>query len=43
LRTTEIYTKDSFKIIKSLGSGAYGTVFLVKKKGTQNLFAMKEL
>lgn len=43
LRVTEVYTKDSFQIVKSLGSGAYGTVFLVKKKGTENLFAMKEL
>ena len=43
LRQSEVYTKDSFQIVKSLGSGAYGTVYLVKKKGTENLFAMKEL
>ena len=34
LRTTEVLTKDSFDYIKQLGEGAYGKVYLVKKKNT---------
>jgi serine/threonine protein kinase len=46
--TTEVLNKDSFKIVKKLGKGAYGSVFLVKKKSklsteSEKLFAMKEL
>lgn len=43
LRVTEVYTKDSFDIVKKLGSGAYGTVWLVKHKRTGHKYAMKEL
>mmetsp|Transcript_18756 Transcript_18756/g.28805 ORF Transcript_18756/g.28805 Transcript_18756/m.28805 type:complete len:210 (+) Transcript_18756:353-982(+) len=54
MRTTEILTKDSFTIVKKLGQGAYGSVFLVKKKGKPSkykgvdngngkMFAIKEL
>ena len=46
MRTTEILTKDSFKVVKKLGKGAYGSVYLVKKKSdkyTEKLYAMKEL
>jgi serine/threonine protein kinase len=31
---TEILTRDSFDIVKKLGDGAYGVVYLVKKKDT---------
>ena len=34
---------DSFEIIKLLGSGSFGRVFLVRKKGGSELFAMKVL
>lgn len=43
LRVTEILTRDSFDIVKKLGDGAYGVVYLVKKKDTGQLFALKEL
>lgn len=33
----------SFQILQRLGHGAYGTVFLVKKKSNQKLYAMKVL
>ena len=32
LRTTEILTRDSFEVIKKLGDGAYGIVYMVRKK-----------
>jgi serum/glucocorticoid-regulated kinase 2 len=34
---------DDFSIIKLVGKGAYGKVFLVSKKGTGNIYAMKIL
>ena len=45
LVTDEILTKDSFKFERKLGKGAYGSVYLVRKKGALDgkLFAMKEL
>jgi serine/threonine protein kinase len=43
LRTTEIITRESFDIIKKLGDGAYGVVYMVKKKDTGHLYALKEL
>ena len=43
LKAAEILTKDSFDIIKKLGNGAYGTVYLVQKKNNKKYFAMKEL
>lgn len=46
MRTTEILSKESFKIVKKLGKGAYGSVYLVKKKSdkySDKLYAMKEL
>ena len=36
-------TKDSFEYIKPLGEGSYGKVYLVKKKNSEELFALKEL
>ena len=32
-----------FKVIRSLGAGAYAKVYLVKKKDTEQLFAMKAI
>jgi len=32
---------DDFEIIKEVGKGAYGTVWLVKKKATGKMYAMK--
>ncbi len=36
-------SKDDFKIIKVIGRGTFGKVFLVKKKGDNMFFAMKVL
>lgn len=36
-------TLDDFQYIKSLGSGSYSEVFLVKKYNSDNFFAMKVL
>lgn len=43
LRSTEILTKDSFNIIKKLGDGAYGVVYMAEKKDTGRMYALKEL
>ena len=32
---------DDFEILKEVGKGAYGTVWLVRKKQTGKLYAMK--
>jgi serine/threonine protein kinase len=34
---------DSFKILKVLGRGAFGRVFLVKKKDSGRIYALKTL
>lgn len=34
---------DSFEVIRELGSGAFGKVFLVKHKADGNIYAMKAL
>ena len=34
---------DKFEKIRSIGSGAFSKVFLVKKKGTNSLYAAKVL
>jgi serine/threonine protein kinase len=36
-------SKDHFKIIKVIGRGSFGKVFLVQKKDTKEHFAMKVL
>lgn len=36
-------TKDHFKILKVIGRGSFGKVFLVKKRDTREIFAMKVL
>lgn len=36
-------TRDSFNFIKKLGDGAYGVVYMVKKKDDGKVFALKEL
>jgi hypothetical protein len=43
LRTTEVFSKNSFVFEKKLGEGAYGLVHLVKKKDTGKYYALKEL
>ena len=41
--TASMIGKDSFKILKVIGRGSFGKVFLVEKKDTKDLFAMKVL
>ena len=36
-------SKDSFKILKVIGKGSFGKVFLVRKRDTKELLAMKVL
>ena len=36
-------SKSDFEIIKLIGKGSYGKVYLVRKKSNSKLFAMKEL
>lgn len=39
----EKITYDNFELISQLGKGSFGEVFLVKKKDTNILYAMKVL
>jgi len=39
-RSNQVSLKD-FELIKFLGKGAFGTVWLVKKKATGDFYAMK--
>lgn len=43
IKKTGNVTKDDFTMISVIGTGAYGKVLLVKKKGTEKLYAMKIL
>jgi len=36
-------TKDDFKIIKVIGRGTFGKVFMVKKRDNEQPYAMKVL
>jgi serine/threonine protein kinase len=36
-------SKDDFKVIKVIGRGTFGKVFLVKKKDNDKIYAMKVL
>jgi len=36
-------SKDDFKIIKVIGRGTFGKVFMVKKKDNSEIYAMKVL
>ena len=36
-------SKNDFAILKVIGRGSFGKVFMVKKRGTENVFAMKTL
>lgn len=46
---TSVFARDGkapanlqdFEIVKMIGKGTFGKVFLVKQKGTEALFAMK--
>jgi serine/threonine protein kinase len=40
---TKVINKESFKILKVIGRGSFGKVFLVKKRDTKELYAMKVL
>lgn len=41
--TKEKLDKNSFTILTLIGKGAFGKVFLVKKKDTNRIYAMKSL
>jgi serine/threonine protein kinase len=43
LSPTSKISKDDFKIVKVIGRGTFGKVFMVKKKDSQNVYAMKVL
>lgn len=34
---------DNFRIVNQIGRGSFGEVYLVEKKGTNSLYAMKML
>ena len=36
-------TISNFKVLSVLGSGSFGTVFLVQRKDTKKIYAMKTL
>ena len=36
-------SKEDFKILRVIGRGSFGKVFLVKKRDTKQLYAMKVL
>ena len=38
-----VVTLKHFNIIERLGKGSFGSVYLVQKKSTQNMYAMKVL
>lgn len=40
---TKKISKDDFINIKVIGKGSFGIVYMVKKKGTQDIYAMKVL
>lgn len=42
-RGSKSISKDHFKILRVIGRGSFGKVFLVKKRDTKELFAMKVL
>ena len=39
----EIVELNSFNVIERLGKGSFGSVFLVEKKSTKDIYAMKVL
>jgi len=41
--STKEINKDDFRILKVIGRGSFGKVFLVRKTDNQRLFAMKTL
>lgn len=43
LNSTTKISKDDFKIIKVIGRGTFGKVFMVKKKDNDMVYAMKVL
>lgn len=43
MKSTTSYNRNSFDFISTLGAGAFGRVFLVKMKGTDDFYAIKLL
>jgi serine/threonine protein kinase len=43
MHSTMDITIDSFKILKVIGRGSFGKVYLVQKKDTKEYFAIKAL
>ena len=43
LLSQEKISRKDFDILKVIGRGSFGKVYLVKKKGTNNVFALKTL
>jgi 3-phosphoinositide dependent protein kinase-1 len=43
LRKTEVIDRNSFNIVRKLGDGAYGVVYMAEKKNDGKVFALKEL
>ena len=41
--STKKISKNDFIFVKVIGRGSFGKVFMVKKRGTENVFAMKTL
>lgn len=42
-RSTDLVTIDSFKLLKVIGRGSFGKVYLVQKRDSGQYFAMKTL
>ncbi len=43
LRPNKKISLNDFELIKVIGRGSFGKVYLVKRNGTQNYYAMKKL
>lgn len=43
LRPNKKISLNDFELIKVIGRGSFGKVYLVKRNGTQNFYAMKKL
>ena len=43
ISSSSTINKENFKILRVIGRGSFGKVFLVRKRDTKELFAMKVL